>query len=436
MGREPCGCRLTPWWRSIRANTVFAVVLTAAGQWIGEVQGADEPAPPARIHLQDKHQKIIDQALDWLAKHQLDDGRWSFDLRKCECDCGKSDRPISVEDVADEDGGAQPGRLKEDDGDYRATALALLAFLGDGHTHNNRGKHAKTVERGIACLTKRALHKGPHKKVGQLWSDGNQEIIQDHAMFAQGYATQALVECYWLSGDADVRDAAQAAVDYVCSAQDALGGWHQGKPRTLDGNLYAAECQIMALMMADKAGLMMPGELPLMRDPIVFERTWWWLKDGLQSRNKPVGYRVAAREGEEQGFDTLPVGLVVRLCTDWKYKGKPDRDWLLDGADQLVKQDPKSEDPYHMLATAMVLRHVQEKCAPTPDLAKAIETWRRNLHEMMEKGKRKDGHFSGSHWAKTISEQDGVKAGTRLYRTVMAALIMEADRRHAWLFGP
>jgi hypothetical protein len=75
----------------------------------------------------------VDNALKWLAAHQLADGSWSFDHRDGACN----------------------GRCK-DQGSFKlakggATGIALLAFLGAGKTHLE-GEYKDTVAKGLKFL--------------------------------------------------------------------------------------------------------------------------------------------------------------------------------------------------------------------------------------------------------------------------------------------
>ena len=78
----------------------------------------------------------VDRGLAWLAKHQDADGRWDCDgFMKHD---GASDRC---------DGAGRPAY------DVGATALALLAFLGDGNSVRS-GEHRDVVKRAVVWLRK------------------------------------------------------------------------------------------------------------------------------------------------------------------------------------------------------------------------------------------------------------------------------------------
>ena len=76
---------------------------------------------------------VVQQGLDWLARHQHKDGRW----------CGQTFDRLCLE-----------GKCKGTVGvvsNVGLTGLALLAFLGDGHTLA-QGKYQKVVRQGVNWL--------------------------------------------------------------------------------------------------------------------------------------------------------------------------------------------------------------------------------------------------------------------------------------------
>src|SRR5690606_22927501 len=96
-----------------------------------------------------------------------------------------------------------------------ATAMALLAFQGAGHTDRS-GAHAKVVARGWKYL------------LGKLDADGNfihDPIPNQHKTYSQAQATTALCELYAMTGDPALKEKAQTAIDYAVAWQAAEGGW-------------------------------------------------------------------------------------------------------------------------------------------------------------------------------------------------------------------
>ena len=75
-------------------------------------------------------ERAVELGLGWLTRHQRDDGGWSLDVSKqCRERPGCSEEPQANSDAA-------------------ATGLALLAFLGAGHSPNQSGPHRQQVARG------------------------------------------------------------------------------------------------------------------------------------------------------------------------------------------------------------------------------------------------------------------------------------------------
>ncbi len=141
-------------------------------------------------------------ALHWLAVHQSADGRWDASMLEggTESNQGGQNR-----------GGA--GRQA----DTGITGLALLAFLGAGHTHL-AGEYRDTVQRAIDFLL-RSQQSSPH---GSLAGDATPYA----AMYCHGISALALSEAYSLTGDNRLRSAVERAIGYTVAAQHpVLGGW-------------------------------------------------------------------------------------------------------------------------------------------------------------------------------------------------------------------
>ncbi len=118
-------------------------------------------------------------------------------------------------------------------------------------------------------------------------------------MYSHGLATIALSEAYGLSGDKQVGQAAQRAVDFILTAQNKTdGGWRYNPGDA--GDTSVVGWQLMALKSAHMAGLSF--------SPGVFQQTSKWLDS------------VAVHDGTEYsyqpGVQALPpmdaVGLLCR----------------------------------------------------------------------------------------------------------------------------
>jgi hypothetical protein len=179
-------------------------------------------------------QEAIRAALEWLRRHQSEDGSWSCNdfVSRCSKEYGPcKNHPTNV-DPAGSDG---RGRKEHDIG---VTALAMLAFTGYGHTHQV-GTYPEYVEvLKKACDYMRSVQiKGmgdpnydgcfrkaesiPKDKSKEAESDEDQQWMYDHAI-----ATMAMAELLTLSGDRlrltrTVEDAAM----FCIRAQNENWGW-------------------------------------------------------------------------------------------------------------------------------------------------------------------------------------------------------------------
>jgi len=173
-------------------------------------------------------EQAVQAALDWLARTQSSDGRWS-----------------AARHGAGQ-GAAGSGQHRPEVGgrsDHGVTGLALLAFLGAGNTHRD-GPHAASVARGLRFLGER------QRADGSLAGDA--EFFA--ALYCHGMATIALAECAAMSGDESLRPAVDRAIRYTLAMQHpATGGWRYAAGDR--GDTSQLGWQVMALASARAAGL-------------------------------------------------------------------------------------------------------------------------------------------------------------------------------------
>ncbi len=172
-------------------------------------------------------ESTVSASLRWLHFHQDSDGHWDQDGFDKNCDRRKSV-------ICDGRGTSQY--------DVAVTSLALLAFMGNGHTHRV-GQFRKTVRRGLDWL------------IGQQHADGSfgprlaESWIYNHAI-----GTMAICEAYAVTRDYRLKIVAQKAVDYIRAAQNSGLGW---KYEAQDGRNDSSVTgwMVMALKAAKTAGL-------------------------------------------------------------------------------------------------------------------------------------------------------------------------------------
>jgi hypothetical protein len=188
----------------------------------------------------------VKAALAWLAANQERDGRWN---------AAKHGATVQRERSGNDTMGVS---MRPDAG---VTALALLAFLGAGHTHED-GQYCQTVRLGIEYLI------SIQAQDGNLYGPATMPA----AMYCHGMATLALAEAYGMTGDKQLAEPLRRAVDYTLSAQHPVfGGWRyrsnrdwmhdpgqEGTDRVLLGDTSQLGWQLMALKAAELAGLEIP----------------------------------------------------------------------------------------------------------------------------------------------------------------------------------
>jgi hypothetical protein len=199
----------------------------------------------------------ISRGLAWLARQQLDDGSWQFDITDSK-------------------------RAKEQSRQVAATGLALLPFLAAGEGPTEAKKYQKVVKTGIDWLAS--------------WGPEDGFIAKD--MYAQAIATTALCDAYRLSRDERLKAKAALAVGYVVKAQGKNGSWGY-KART-EGDTSITGWQIEALASAVIAGIEFDRSK-------VYKRADSFLESVSDNSGATYGYR---EKGKSQALTA--VGLLSR----------------------------------------------------------------------------------------------------------------------------
>jgi hypothetical protein len=230
-------------------------------------------------------EKSVNSGLTWLQKIQKPDGSWSFGS------VGEAGSPGSMQTT-----------------DAGATSLALLTFLGGGHTHEIRGPYKETVTKGLAWLIKQ----GQGTPAGL---DLRGKAQANSGLYVQGLATICLCEAAALEPkDRTLRRAAYAAVNFIERCQDRQGGGWRYQPNQA-GDTSVTGWQIMALQSA-KAGKFIVNTNVTARCPSIsrFRLTRKWLKVLLRTprrcHSQYDGRRTAL--SDVHGLETRPPGTQSR----------------------------------------------------------------------------------------------------------------------------
>jgi prenyltransferase beta subunit len=221
----------------------------------------------------DASEKAVELSLRWLATHQNPEGFWDADGFDAQCPDGDRCTGHAGLVKIDEDGVDRLNAGKQ--ADVGVTALALLAFLGYGYTHET-GPYADQIDHTLSWM------------VRQQRADGylGGKATHFEQMYCHAMATYALAEALGmqsdLSSDSRLREPVARAVNYIVDNQNPDGGWRYVKGQSSDMSIFG--WQLMALKSAEIAGLTVPDSTKA--------RMVQFLKERSQGPNKGLaGYR-------------------------------------------------------------------------------------------------------------------------------------------------
>jgi tetratricopeptide (TPR) repeat protein len=212
-------------------------------------------------------EEAVRRGLAWLASHQNPDGMWS--CKKFMMNCKK---------------GCCHGMGSRDDFDMGVTGLALLAFLGAGHTHRS-GSFKGTVLKALKAIKER---QAPDGCIGPKSRDGH--WIYNHAI-----AAAALAEAYDMSGKSSLfQGPAQKAIDFLIDCQNPYLGWRYGR-QTGENDSSVTGWAVMALKSAKISGLHVPEEC--------FDGALNWFNKVTDEAYYRIGYTRLKEKGQQRPTD-------------------------------------------------------------------------------------------------------------------------------------
>jgi hypothetical protein len=317
-------------------------------------------------------ERAVALALKWLAAHQLADGGWNFDLAACPACRGQC---------------RNSGRHEQ--ARIGATALAVLPFLGAGQTHKT-GKYSKTVQGGLYFLQN-------HMKAGP---NGGSLHEAQGSMYSHGLASIALCEAFAMTHDKALQTPAQAALNFICYAQDPVGGGWRYQPRQ-PGDTSVVGWQIMALKSGHMAYLRVP--------PATVKKAFDYLDSVQAESGAGYGYTSPGK-----GPATTAIGLLCRMYLGWK----KDNPALQRGVEWISAQGPSKDNFYYNYYATQVMRHME---------GDGWKKWNGVMRDQLVNSQATKGHEEGSWFEGGGHVND---AGGRLYCTAMAAMILEVYYRH------
>jgi hypothetical protein len=357
-------------------------------------------------------EKAVDLALDWLARHQDADGRWNAGTKKYRTD----DAPIANErnfTIHCPPGEVCSGECFYYEADTAMTGLALLAYLGAGHTHTKTdGKYAPVVAKGLQFLL------SIQAEDGDLRGESRAVGMYCHAM-----STLALCEAYALSGDERLRDPTQRAVDFLGKSRALDGLSWRYKPGDPSGDTSLLGWAILVQKSADEVGLNVP---PTMRSGAL---GWLKLVAAGQDRGLAV-YRpnegpYGGTAGYVPGRNMTPTMTAEAwVCRQFLGVGGPGA--ASDEAARYLLQNRPERDKlnlYYWYYGTLAMRQ-----RGGDDWSR----WNPSVRDELISLQKASGHQSGS-WDPSDSRSNYDARGGRIYCTALAAMTLEVYYRYGKL---
>jgi hypothetical protein len=322
-----------------------------------------------RLPGTNKTEKAVALGLRWLASKQHRRGLWSLQ-------------------------GPYPNGGQQENV-QAASAMALLAFLGTGHTPKD-GLHRRVVVNGARALSE-AMDKD-----GRFFEG----LPSSHQMYTQALCTTAFCELYAMTGDKKYGDKARKAVEFCLVSQSPGGGWRYQPGEA--GDTSVTGWFVMALQTARMADIEVPPE--------AFQRIGRF----LDSVARDDGSRFAYRPTDGATLTLTAGGLLCRQYLGWPR----DDPRLNNGALYLLGNLPEwqKRNVYYWHYATQVLHHLD---------GDPWRIWNERMREILTESQETRRPEAGS-WDPT-EDRWGAAAG-RLYVTCLSLYILEAYYRHLPLY--
>ncbi|MBL8842175.1 MAG: PD40 domain-containing protein [Planctomycetes bacterium] len=300
------------------------------------------------------------------------------------------------------------------------SGLALLAFLGAGHTHRSGSEFSPNVERLLA------------------WLQSRQDPASGHFGASEGYshgiATYALAECFAMTQDEALVPALERALDHLLAMQQhgtrdprKEGGWTYYYPEGPGFDAYPrasiSAWQVMALESAKVGGFEVPAEsLAAARDYFVgsFDPSF----DGFRYTHNPSWLN--------NGYGTLPASTPASMFA-LVLLGERDHASVAAAERYVLDRKPegyrwRGQDPFVRRGTANIYFWYYSTLALFCRGGPAWREWNDALQKTLLPTQQRDGSWEAIDlYARDYAGDD---EQDRAYSTAMCVLMLEVYYRY------
>ena len=266
-------------------------------------------APGREGDVTDESGDAVERGFDWLARHQLPDGGWSFDLTAddsngrgggCEGCSNSAATSASV--------GGHSYLQKLHPSRNAATAIALLPFLGAGYDHVKKNKYQTTVASGLRFLSYRA--KRTENGIDFRDFAPGADLVAAGSSYVQALAVITICEAFEMTGDEALRPLAEGGLELIVAGQLNDGGWRYLYPGdvgfhpNVSGDTSVLGWQLMALKSGVSAGFALK--------PSIAYRVGNFLDTVMEKNGRSYRYMKSTDEDVSKRWGTTAVGVLAR----------------------------------------------------------------------------------------------------------------------------
>jgi hypothetical protein len=346
-------------------------------------------------------EQALKDGLEWLANHQDNDGKWDCD------EFMKHDPPTDVCDG--------PGHAEHDVG---VTGLAMLAFMGDGHT-TRQGLYKEKVTKAVKWMREQQDFEN-----GLIGEKIGTAFLYDHSI-----ATLAMCEAYYFSKAPHIRGTAQKAISFVTQARNPYGVWRYEVPPVGDNDSSVTGWMVFALKSAEEAGLKIDSQS--------FADSITWFDEVTDRQSGRVGYSAIGEPssrtpGVNDNYPrekTEAMTAVGLLCRFFLGQDPGKDDIMVKHADLMLKTLPEWDDDEGL--TNDLYYWYYGSYAMYQMGGKHWRAWNTAMKKAVLESQDREGSAKGS-W---VPNGPWGHSGGRVYSTALCVLCLEVYFRYAKVLG-